>query len=88
MGRDFLAATLDLSSPLKPHCTQCLALLFADDLELPADGLAFAWQRFVCRTRWFEVREPTWCLAGLLEVREGLWGLRVLTDCFSTGKMG
>lgn len=40
------------------------------------------------QTRWFEVREPTCCLAGLLEVRGGVWGLGVLTDCFSTGKMG
>lgn len=72
------------------HCTQCLAVIFVDNLELPVDaGLAFAWRGLSAgQTRWFEFMKPTCCLAVLFEMREGVWGLSVLTDCFSTGKMG
>lgn len=73
-----------------PDNTQCLAFIFVANLKLAVDaGLAFAWQSLSAeQTRWFEVVKPTCSLAVLFGMRGGMWGLSVLTDCFSTGKTG
>lgn len=89
-GRDFPAVPLDLSSSLRTHCTQCLALIFIHNLELPVDaGLAFAWQSFVCRAD-----KEVWGYEAHLVFGCAVWGeggrvgLTVLTDRSSTGKTG